>query len=169
MKPIEACASLPTLADTLWAERSVMEHLLYKMVSARLLLAADQRAYVTQAMDEVERAADRLQAAERERLEALHLVARDWDVPVEQLTLRRLADEAPEPWATILRDHHTTFGKLADEIQATASENTRLASVGLNAVRTSLAAVTSPAGATYTAAGRHDTANVSPTSFDQAF
>ncbi len=157
MQPIEACASLPTLADTLWAERGVVEHLLYRLVAARLLLAADERRHVPRALQEVENALDGLWETERDRKAAVRMVADDWGIPAEELTLKRMAEEAPEPWATILDEHHESFARITAEVEHTARENSRLAAVGLNAVQSSLQHLTGPAVGTYSATGRAET------------
>lgn len=142
MRTAEECRHLSTLADTLWVERHLVEHLRYKLVSARLLLAADERRFVPRAVTEVDQVMARLWAAEAERDRAVTRVARDWRVPEAELTLLRLTLESPPPWDTVFDDHRETFQRLADEIEATARENRRLASGALQAVRTSLSTLT---------------------------
>lgn len=154
MTTIDRGAALPALADTVWAERALVERLLYKLTSARLLLAADERRFVGAAMQEVEEVLDDLWSAEQRRTDALGQVAADWGVPVEELTLRRLADRAQEPWASMFDDHHGAFLALARDIDQAALDNRRLASAGLSALRRSMSELAGPTPETYDAAGR---------------
>lgn len=167
VRPLEDCTLLPALSDALWRERASLEHLLYRLVSARLLLAADERRHVPQALAEVEAASDAIWAAERDRQAAVRMVANDWGVAPDELTLEVLAVQSPEPWDALLAEHHQAFGALAAEIDATARDNTRLASAGLNAIRDSLGELTAPRLATYGATGRMDHGTAGATSVDR--
>lgn len=154
MRTLDECRRLPTLADTIWAERSLVEHLLYKLVSAKLLLAADQRRFVSRALSEVEDIVARLWEAENQRTEALERVAADWSVSPRDLTLNELASQTPEPWSSMFSEHHDAFVKLTSEIEETATENRRLASMALNSIQESIGNLTGAETQTYTAAGR---------------
>lgn len=159
--------SLERLADTLGAERRVVEYLLFKLVSAKLLLAADEHRFVPPALDEVERVVAALRDAERERTAALTVTAREWGIPARDLSLSELVRTSPEPMATVFREHQAAFTALAEEIEETAADNRRLATSALTQVQQALDALTAPpVGATYTATGHHDTAVTSPTRLD---
>lgn len=159
--------SLERLADTLAAERRVVEYLLFKLVAAKLLLAADEHRFVPLALDEVERVLDALRDAEQRRAHAVTTAAREWGLSPSNLTLSELVRHAPEPMATVFRDHQEAFTALAEEIEETAVDNRRLATSALTHVQQALDALTGPpVGATYTASGHHDTAMAPPTRLD---
>ncbi|QBI18930.1 flagellar protein FlgN [Egibacter rhizosphaerae] len=152
---------LEALADTLWSERHVVEYLLFKLVTAKLLLAAQERRFVATALDEVERIIETLRSAEVQRGSALEAVAADWGTDAEELTLAELAARAPAPMDAVFRDHQEAFARLASEIEETANTNRQLASAALGEVRATIAALAGPTGAsTYTAAGRHHSDSV---------
>lgn len=161
---------LQTLADTLWAERRVVEFLLFKLVTAKLILATDERRFVAHALDEVERVVESLRAFELRRAVALEPVARLWNTSIDDLTLGELAARAPEPLASVFRDHHETFLSLASEIEETATENRKLASSSLTHVRQTLDALAGApaASSTYTASGTHRPVAASPFRLDRA-
>lgn len=159
---------LHALADTLWAERHLVEFLLFKLVTAKLLLAADERRFVTLALDEVGRLVESLHEAEGRRESAVAAVAAEWGVPSEELTLSELARHAPEPMRTVFNDHATAFFTLAAEIEETASTNRRLATATLGHVSASLDALTgSQVTTTYTADGRHGATTTAPLRLDR--
>ncbi len=150
---------LELLAETLWAERHVVELLLYKLTSARLILAADERRYVALALDEVERCVDLLRGAEDRRSEAIAAVAQAFGLMPEQVTLSELATSAPEPLRTVFADHQSSFREMAAEIEETAGTNRQLAGAALSSVQQALDSLAAPAfTSTYTAQGRHGVA-----------
>ena len=157
MHQIDDRDALEALADVLWAERHLVEYLLFKMVTAKLLLAAGERRFMPRAMDEVERVTERLHDAETRREAALLPLARSWGCSVQDLTLAKLAERVEEPMATVFRDLHEGFKTLTAEIEETAATNRRLTNQELGHVRSTLDALTG-AGATntYTARGTHD-------------
>ncbi|HEX9887874.1 MAG TPA: flagellar export chaperone FlgN [Nitriliruptorales bacterium] len=154
MRTIEECRHLPALAQTLWAERHLVEHLLYKLVAANLMLAADDRRFVSRALDEVDAVVERLWDAERARSSAVAEVARHWRVPADEVTLSRLGSECPEPWGSMFDEHRDAFDRMTAEIERTADDNRRLASVALSDIRASLAALSGPQARTDTARGQ---------------
>lgn len=160
---------LERLADTLWTERHVVEYLLFKLVTAKLLLAADDRRFITPAMDEVKCVLTTLRETEARRMEALLPVAAAWRLAAADLTIAELAERAPEPMATVFRDLQEAFIRLADEIEETAAANRRLASTGLAQVHSSLDALAGPSQvATNTATGQHQAAELSTMRLDRS-
>lgn len=159
---------LEHLADTLWAERHVVELLLYRLTLAKLVLAADERRFVSLVVGEVEEAVDSLWEAELRRETAIGALADAWDIDVEELTLGDLAEQAPEPFASVLADHRDGFRALTEEIEATAGENRRLAAAGLQSVRHALDVLTADTSGTYTATGRADQPRPMATRLDRA-
>jgi hypothetical protein len=159
---------LEALADTLWAERHLVEFLLYKLTVAKLLLVADERRFVSAALAEVEQVVGRLRDTEEGRHAAVDAVAADWRRPAAQLTLSVLAAEAPEPMRAVFEDHRKGFLDLSAEIEETAAENRRLASGSLNSIQQALEALTGAAsGPTYNATGRTEAPRVRPSQWDQ--
>lgn len=159
---------LEALADTLWAERHLVEFLLYKLTVAKLLLVADERRFVSAALSEVEQVVGRLREAEQRRTDALSAVAVEWRRPPAEVTLAVLAEETEEPMRGVFADHRKGFFELSAEIEETAAENRRLASGSLNAIQQALEALTgAPAGPTYTASGRTEAPQAGPSQWDQ--
>jgi hypothetical protein len=159
---------LEALADSLWAERHLVELLLFKLTTAKLLLAADERRFVALALDEIERVLVALRTAESSRAASVEQVAAELRVPAEQLTLSQLASHSPEPLRTVFRDHADGFLQLATEIEETAALNRQLASTTLSHVQRSIDALTGPSTvSTYTASGRPTMAAAGPMRLDQ--
>lgn len=157
--PEAARARLEALADTLSAERQVVELLLYRLVAARLFLAADERRFVPLALEESERALTALRAAEEQRVAATAAIAELFGLDVAAVTLSELAAFAPEPLRTVFADHQKGFAALAKEIEETAADNRRLATSALSSLQEALASIQGNApAATYTADGRHQVA-----------
>lgn len=159
---------LEHLADMLWHERHFVEFLLFKLVSAKLLLAADERRFVAPALDEVERVVGALRDAERKREDAVTEVARLWHLPVERVTLAEVSARAREPLRTVFRDHQRAFARMAVEIEETAAANRKLAGAAIAQVHRTLDALAGPTiGGTYTATGDHDVALTGPVRIDE--
>lgn len=158
---------LEMLADTLWAERHVVELLLYRLTLAKLVLAADERRFVPLAIGEVDEAVSRLRSAELRREIAIAELAEAWNEPVSALTLAAIAARAPEPWGKVFADHRDGFRTLTEEIEATSAENRRLASAGLQSVQHALDVLTADRTGTYTAAGTAESAPARPTRLNQ--
>lgn len=169
MGPGPSRERLEALADTLWAERHVVEFLLYKLTVAKLLLVADERRFVSAALSEVEQVVGRLREAEERRQAALTAVANEWRRPANEVTLSVLADETSEPMRGVFEDHRKGFLELSVEIEETAAENRRLASGSLNSIQQALGALTGgPQTPTYTATGRTQSPDVGPTQWDRS-
>jgi hypothetical protein len=152
----DAHVGLERLADSLWAERHVVDLLLYKLLGAKYFLAADERRFIALALDEVERAVQMLRAAEAQRSAAIADVAAAQHCDPATLTLGLLASRSPEPYRSVFAEHREAFAALAAEIEETATTNRRLASTALGLVARTLDALAgAPVTTTYTAAGRH--------------
>lgn len=169
MHPSTDSDGLQALADTLWSERQVVEFLLYKLTSAKLLLAADERRFVAMALDEVERVVAALREAELQRAMAVQTVAHGWGVAIDDLTLGRLAATAPVPWREVFTEHREAFGTLAREIEEAADANRRLATTGIGRIHETMDLLTGqgPQG-TYDAYGRNQPGVTGPVRVDAA-
>ncbi len=158
---------LQALADTLWSERQVVEFLLFKLTTAKLLLAADERRFVALALDEVERVVMALREAELQRSLTVERVAASMGRSSDELTLSALASTAPEPWREVFREHRDAFRALAEEIEEATAANRRLATAGLGRIHETMDLLTghSPQ-ATYDAFGRARAAAAPPVRVD---
>lgn len=120
-------APLEDLTRRLWDERRVVTYLLYKLTIARLMLAADDRRFVPEALREVDRAVDLLRDGELRRDSALRAVADVWQLAPEDLGLPELARLAPPPFDHVFAEHLAAFRTLSAEIDDVARENRSLA------------------------------------------
>ena len=160
--------AVDTLIDTISAERHVVEYLLFKLITLKLLFTSDERRFIEKAANEAERVIASLRDAEERRDQALQVVADEWDISADELTMSRLAQEAPAAIAKTCRELQRTLRELADEIEQVLDENRKLAEGGLNDLRTVLDAVVgSSTGDLYTDAGRRYRTPVQPMQLDR--
>jgi hypothetical protein len=139
------------LADTLWYERRLLEYLLFKLVSANLVLIANDRRFVGSAIAEVEAVMAEIRKAEGLRSEVVAAVARECNVPAPAVGLAFLVESAPDSLRATFEDHRVTFQQLVGEIEVLTKENRRLATVALDGIRGTLGFA---GGDIYDAAGR---------------
>ncbi len=161
---------LVDLANTLTAERRLLEQLLFKLIEARLILAADEARFVSQAMAEVETVMERLRFFEQHRTAAVARLADALGEPASKVTLSYLAEWAPEPYRTMFDDHRDHFHRLTDEIEQATVDNRRLATMAVQNLTATLGAMVGGGGtlATYTADGRtRSRTPVIPTQLDE--
>lgn len=146
---------LNVVAETIAAERQLLEHLLFRLVEARLVLAADETRFVAQATSEVEDVIDALRMSEAKRTTSVSRLALDIGCPTEDVTLAFLVANSPEPYGAIFRRHQEAISALATEIEQLTLENRRLASAAARNVTEALDAIVgSPGVTTYTAGGQ---------------
>lgn len=143
---------LRRLVAVLEEERDLLERLLFKLVEARLVVAADERRFVSEAMREVETATETLRVSEARRSVALAELAAAVGTTPDALPFSRLASGAPEPYRTILTELRETFRRLAAEVEEAVGDNRLLVAEGLASVRERLGALLGGAG-TYSPAG----------------
>lgn len=153
--------ALEELARRLGDERQVVTYLLYKLTVTHLMLSADERRFVPDALREVEEAVDLLRDGELARDEALRELASLWAVDPGELTLAELVRRSPPPFDHVFADHLAAFRDLAAEIDRTAGSNRGLARTTLAAVTGQLDQLTGAATSTpttYDAQGQIDAA-----------
>ncbi|MDH4118714.1 MAG: flagellar protein FlgN [Acidimicrobiia bacterium] len=160
---------LAELAETLHAERQLLEHLLFKLIEARLVLAADEARFVPQAMREVEAVVERVRFGEGHRHVAVQGLANAIGEPPERITLGFLVGWAPEPYKTMFSEHQDHFRRLATEIEQASLDNRRLASLAVQNLSETLGSLLgSRDPGTYTHQGtRGGTTAVLPTRLDE--
>jgi hypothetical protein len=144
-------AHMAQLADTLWYERRLLEYLLFKLVSANLVLIADDRRFVGPAIAEVDAVMAEIRRAEDQRSDVVGAVAQEWNVPPRSVGLEFLVENAPESLRPTFEDHRMVFMELVGEIEILTRENRRLATVALDEIQGTLGFA---GGDIYDAAGR---------------
>ena len=100
-------------------ERRALETLLFRLQHAREVLTADDERFFGMAADELDEAAGAVRELEAARAAVL--------AQCDQHTLRELAERAPEPYASIFREHLLELAKLAGEVGATIESTQALA------------------------------------------
>ena len=92
-----------------------------------------------------------IRKAESRRGEVVAAVAREWNVPPEQVGLAFLVEHAPDTLRATFEDHRIVFQELVGEIEVLTKENRRLATVALDGIQGTLGFA---GGHIYDAAGR---------------
>jgi hypothetical protein len=118
------------LAGLLNRERVLLELLLFKLVSLRQLLVAGQVRFLPWAAEEVDRATTKVREIELRRTLAVEELHESFGSPADPITLRVLAEQAPEPWRTIFAEHHKALFELASDLEVAAGAARRLAGTG---------------------------------------
>lgn len=151
-------ALLDRLAHRLWDERHVVTVLLYKLTVTRLLLAADERRFLPDAVREVDHAVHLLRIGEQARDDAVRELADHWQIDPVEVTLEHLSRAAPAPYDHTFHDHLMAFRTLGAEVEGAARENRVLARSDLAAVSEQLDLLTGtpPAPTIYDAQGHLD-------------
>ena len=139
------------LADTLWYERRLLEYLLFKLVSANLVLIADDRRFVGPAIAEVDAVMAEIRRAEDQRSDVVADVAAEFGVAPAAVGLEFLVANAPDALRATFEDHRTVFMNLVNEIEILTKENRRLATVALDGIQGTLGFA---GGDIYDSAGR---------------
>ena len=122
------------LTGLLSRERRLLEVLLFKLVTARHLLAAGESRFIAWSAAEVERATERVREIEVVRAAAVQKLARELGLTADRITLQALAEESPEPYRTIFGDHRHAFFELVAEIEEVTRTNRKLAQQGMRQV-----------------------------------
>jgi hypothetical protein len=139
------------LTTVLWAERGLLEHLLFKLSEVQLVAASGSTMWLSRADDEVRAALAVLQDTELARAAEVEQLTRQCSEGAD-ITLRELIGIAPPPWDALLSDHCDALRELTLRIDAAANDNRRRLQVGLDATRETLERVQTIRG-TYNARG----------------
>ena len=100
-------------------EQRALEHLLFRLHHARGVLATDDERFLAMAADELETAAESVRELETARATVLSTRCGS--------TLGTLAEEAPEPYGSLLQEHRAALGRLAGEVGALLESTEALA------------------------------------------
>ncbi len=157
MDPQLRLQQLTRLADILWYERRLMEYLLFKLVTANLMLNADDQRFIAPAIGEVDRIIAEIRKTEADRAGIVAGLAAEWGVPAGSVTLAYLAVNAPEELREVFEDHRNRFLALTGEIESVTKENRRLATLGLSGISGSFGILADGDAdpGLYDASGRH--------------
>ena len=137
----DTAMSYPEISTLLWREREALNLLLFKLVEEQLVVSAGLVRWLPQANHEVELALEQVRGAEMLLASELDAAAGEFG-PAAQPSLSVLADNAPEPWATVLTEHRDALMQLIAEIGRTTEDNRILLQAGSRSVRETLMAIT---------------------------
>ena len=112
------------VSDILWRERELLDLLLFKLDSQRLLLRAGSIRWLARSTHEVDLVLEQLQLVEITRaLQVDDLAAQLGLQP--GATLADLAAVEPTPWAELFHAHRAAFRTLIEEVTDLAEANQR--------------------------------------------
>ncbi len=111
------------VSDILWRERELLDVLLFKLESERLLLRARSIRWLARSTHEVDLVLEQLQLVEIARALEVDGLAAQLGLP-PGATLAELAAVAPSPWADLFHAHRAAFRTLIDEVTVLAEANT---------------------------------------------
>jgi hypothetical protein len=141
------------LAEAIGHARKLLDLVLFKLISTRLLIAAGQTRWITDAAAEVAAAVGAFQAASADWRDRAATVAATYGVTPDEVTIPWLAAEAPEPWRTMFVSHEEALRQLGGEIARVAAENREMADAAMEQV-TQLLGGGPAVGQTYTRTGQ---------------
>ena len=128
------------VSDLLWRERELLDVLIFKLDSQRLLLRAGSVRWLARSTHEVDLVLEQLQLVEISRaLEVDSLAAELGLLP--GTTLADLADAAPSPWTELFHAHRAAFRTLIHEVTDLAETNQRALHDAATTSRQNLAAL----------------------------
>jgi hypothetical protein len=107
--------ALREVSDVLWRERRLLELLEFKLEEERLLAEAGRVRWLARATREVAAVRSELRQAELARALVVQAAAAELGVPAG-ITLKHLAQVAPEPWDGILARHRHALLRSAREV-----------------------------------------------------
>jgi hypothetical protein len=153
------------LSSVLWREREVMQLVLFKLTTERLVVAAAETRWLAAANRELEGVLEQLRHIEVLRAVESDALAEQLGLPSDA-TLSVLAHSVDEPWSVILAEHRDALLQLAAEIADAVDLNRQLLEAGDRSIRETLISITSSAG-TYDANGVADTARARLSRLDE--
>jgi len=131
------------LSLILWRERELLESLLFKLETERLVLAAGRERWLMRAAREVEAVLVSVREIELLRAVAADEAAGTLGLPPNP-SLKALAEAADEPWRTMLTEHREAFLRITQEVTALAEVNRDLMTAGYRAAQETLLSLGEP-------------------------
>lgn len=134
---LDPAAAFAALTAVLWNEREAVDHVLFKVVTARLLVEAPALRWLPRADDELSAAIRALRSCSQDRMNEVAHISAVLDLG-PRCTLADLIRVAPEPWPAVLADHRTAMRVLVRDLVAAASATRRKLRTSGQAVKESL-------------------------------
>jgi hypothetical protein len=128
------------VSDILWRERELLDVLLFKLDSERLLLRAGSTRWLARSTHEVDLVLEQLQLVEISRALEVDDLAAQLGLPTGA-TLSDIATAAPTPWSELFHAHRAAFRTLIDEVTDLAEANQRALLEACAASKQNLAAL----------------------------
>ncbi|XKH58701.1 hypothetical protein LG293_16765 (plasmid) [Citricoccus nitrophenolicus] len=150
---LEGTVEAENLSNDLWRERDVLDNLLYKFTTQRLLVSNGESRWLGRCTAEIETLKDQLATTQLAVDVHSAALAEKWGLHTGAApTLRELVEAAPVdgPWAEMLGDHHANILRIAESIRSTSEENLRILKVANISLQDGGQA---PTPVTYTATG----------------
>jgi len=115
-------AEFAELSDILWRERELLDVLVFKLESERLLLESDAVRWLSRSTREIELVLEQLRFTGVTRALEVDALAAHLGLPIHA-GLAALAEAAPSPWSELFHAHRTAFRTLMTEITDLAQAN----------------------------------------------
>jgi hypothetical protein len=115
-------ADFAELSDLLWHERELLDLLVFKLESERLLVESGAVRWLARSTREVDLVLEQLGLTEVTRALEVDAVAKQLGLP-PNASLTELADAAPSPWGELFHAHRAAFRTLIAEISSLAGAN----------------------------------------------
>ncbi|MDQ1438248.1 MAG: hypothetical protein QOK43_1877 [Acidimicrobiaceae bacterium] len=131
--------SLQAFSDVLFQERRLLELLLFKLETERLLLDAGRTRWLAHASREIDTLLDELNKVELARSVTLAQVAPELGLGPDA-TLSTVASTVPSPWGGIFAEHRDDLQSLMGDVLAAAESSRHLLREGYDSIRQALEA-----------------------------
>jgi len=140
------------LSLVLWRERELLELLSFKLEVERLVLASGRTRWLVNATREIEDVLATIRETEVLRAVAADEAAAHLGLPPNP-SLAALAEDAPEPWGSLLLEHRDAFVAAAREIAQLSEDNHGLLTAGYRSARATLLGIVGSGPEGYTQDG----------------
>lgn len=158
--------SMHEVSALLWAERELLEALLFKLEEEQLLLTSGRTRWLPRATQEIDAIQQKLRETGLARAVEVETVATEWGAPTGT-SLRELTEKAPDgPWAEILTSHANALTGLVSEIKNVQDSNEHLIRGAIRSTQETLADA-STSTSIYNAHGVTDTGRSASHLFDK--
>ncbi|KQO98256.1 flagellar export chaperone FlgN [Leifsonia sp. Leaf264] len=145
--------SMHEVSALLWAERELLDVLVFKLETEQLLLTAGKTRWLPRATGEIEKIQSKLSEVNLALAVEVSIVAAEWDLP-EDSSLLQLADSdaAEDVWREILVSHHKALTSSLTELAGLRDSNEHLIRSAIRSTQETLADANGSA-AVYNASG----------------
>lgn len=131
--------TLQAFSEVLFQERQVLELLLFKLETERMLLDGGQERWLPMASREVDTVLDELNKVELARSVVLAQVAPELGLGPDA-TLASVVGVVPSPWDSVFGDHQRELKTLMGDVLAAAESSSHLLRQGYDSIRMALEA-----------------------------